>query len=190
MKHIGKMKNNNAKVIVVYRTLPGDPYSALVIGSDELGPSYHDALMNLVQDPSGQSANEFADILSVRKFPDGNGMLVWLHTNGFLKKVPTDLVIMTPAPQTSLRLDELNLLIADQRGIDLEDLAIKSGDNSTPIKTIKSVKEEPKAPVPVTAADLRAKADLLLKEAQELKKQADVLDPPKKKTKTVKTETA
>lgn len=184
------MKNNNAKVIVVYRTLPGDPYSALVIGSDELGPSYHDALMNLVQDPSGQSANEFADILSVRKFPDGNGMLAWLHTNGFLKKVPTDLVIMTPTPQASVRLDELNLLIAEQRGIDLEDLAIKSGDNNAPVKSTKTVKAEPKEEVPVTAADLRSKAEALVKEAQELREQADALDPPKKKTKAVKTEAA
>ena len=32
MKHVGKMKNNNAKIVIVYRTLPGDPYSALVVG--------------------------------------------------------------------------------------------------------------------------------------------------------------
>ena len=86
MKHVGKMKNNGAKVVVVYRTLPGDPYSALVVGTGSLQASYHDALMSLVQDASGQSANELADILAVRRFPDGNNMLSWLHINNYLKK--------------------------------------------------------------------------------------------------------
>ena len=45
MKHVGKMKNNSAKVAVVYRTLPGDPQSALVVGTNGLSDAYHDTLM-------------------------------------------------------------------------------------------------------------------------------------------------
>jgi hypothetical protein len=185
MKHVGKMKNNNAKVVVVYRTLPGDPYSALVVGSASLGASYHDALMNLVQDPSGQSANEFADILAVRKFPDGNNMLSWLHTYGHLKKVPTNLVIMTPTPQASVALDELNSIIAEQKGVSLEDLAVKSNKDDI---SIKPTKEETTMSTPLTAPELRSKADALFKEAQQLRKQADELDPPKRRPKKVEVE--
>ena len=75
MKHVGKMKNNGAKVVVAYRTLPGDAYHALVIGTGNLGESYHDSLMSIVQDAEGQQANELADILAVKKFPDGSNML-------------------------------------------------------------------------------------------------------------------
>lgn len=192
MKHIGKMKNNNAKIVVVYRTLPGDPNSALVVGTAQLGESYHNALMNLVQDPSGQQANEFAEILSVRKFPDGNTMLPWLHQYGHLKKVPTNMVIMTPSAQTSLALDELNRLIAAQKGVDIAELAITDEGKKATSKTeivVEEKKIEPTpAPAPVvtqmSADELRSKADALFKEAQQLRKKADELDPPKTKRKS------
>ena len=58
MKHVGKMKNNNAKVAIVFRTIPGDPYSALVCGTNQLGDSYHNALIDLIQESSAQQANE------------------------------------------------------------------------------------------------------------------------------------
>ena len=53
MKHVGKMKNNGAKIVVAYRTLPGDSGSALVVGTGTLPEAWHDSLMNLVQDVSG-----------------------------------------------------------------------------------------------------------------------------------------
>lgn len=191
MKHVGKMKNNDAKIVVAYRTLPGDPHSALVIGTGSLGESYHDALMNVLQDVSGQQANEFADVLAVRKFPDGSNMLAWLHTRGQLKKVPTNMVLMTPTAQTSVPLDELNLLIAEQKGITLEELAVKGEQAETkkdkrtaPVTTPTDTPTDNMSP-----AELRSKADALFKEAQKLRKQADEIDPPKKKTKSVSLET-
>lgn len=193
MKHVGKMKNNDAKVVVAYRTLPGDPYSALVIGTGSLGDSYHDALMNVLQDVSGQQANEFADILAVRKFPDGSNMLEWLHTRGQLKKVPTNIVLMTPTSQTSIPLDELNVLIAEQKGVSLEDLAVgaettKTANNSKKVESQESKTTNDVVSENMTPTQLRSKADALFKEAQKLRKQADELDPPKKKTKSVSLE--
>lgn len=192
MKHVGKMKNNDAKIVIAYRTLPGDPYSALVVGTGNLGDSYHDALMNVLQDSSGQSANEFADILAVRKFPDGSNMLAWLHTRGHLKKVPTNMVLVTPTPQTSVQLDELNNLIAEQKGVKLEELSVDPDSQET--KKDKSVEKKQSETTEqteiknLTPAQLRSKADALFKEAQQLRKQADELDPPKKKTKSVSVE--
>ena len=133
MKHVGKMKNNSARLAIVYRTLPGDPHNALVVGTQGLGDSYHDTLMSLIESDGGQQANELADILAVRKFPDGNVMLGYLHTNGHLKKVPTNMILMTPDSQTQIPLDELNKLIAQQKGCDVSDLAVTDG-RGTPVK--------------------------------------------------------
>jgi hypothetical protein len=197
MKHVGKMKNNGAKVVVAYRTLPGDPHSALVVGTNNLGDTYHDSLMSTVQDNSAQQANELADILAVRRFPDGSNMLEFLHRRGNLKKVPTDGVLMTPTPQTSISLDELNVLIAEQKGITLDELAVTDGvtpnpksKKSDPTKTTSaSVNGEDEIVVvetpeeDMTPAQLRSKADALFKQAQVLRKQADAIDPPKSKKK-------
>jgi hypothetical protein len=195
MKHIGKMKNNSARVVVAYRTIPGDGTSALVVGTQGLQDSYHDSLMQLVQEDSGQQANELADVLAVRKFPDGTNMLEFLHTRGHLKKVPTNLVLMTPNTQQTIQLDELNKMIAEQKGVSLEQLAINDG--SVEVKTSEDiiVSEVPVAqtatPIAqtktVSADDLRSKADQLLAEAKSLRELADKLDTPKAKaTKTKK----
>lgn len=206
MKHVGKMVNNGAKVAVVYRTLPGDSGSALVVGTGSLPDSWHDSLMNLLQDISGQQANELADILSVRKFPDGSTMLEALHVNGHLKKVPTSGVMMIPSSNAQILLSELNQLIAEQKGVAVDQLAITDGVNPNP-RTKKSadlsdtlnikedvtrttsasvngetavVEEEDLSPT-----QMRSRADALFKQAQVLRKQADAMDPPKPKTKKV-----
>jgi hypothetical protein len=202
MKHIGKMKNNNAKIVVVYRTLPGDPKSALVLGTGNLQDSWHDSLMSLLQDVSGQDANELADVLAVRKFPDGQNMLEALHVGGRLKKVPTSGVIMTPGPNASIALDELNELIAKQKGVSVDQLAVTDGKrldkksmpkddptktSSSSVNTVEEVFAEPVKDDPVLVTEelsptqMRSKADKLFKEAQSLRKQADIIDPPKSK---------
>ena len=184
MKHVGKMKNNGARIAVAYRTLPGDPLSALVVGTGNLGDSYHDSLMSLIQSTEGQQANELADILSVRRFPDGSNMLEWLHTRGHLKKVPTSGVLMVPTPSNTISLDELNQLIADQKGVTIDDLAITDGNKPNP-KSAKKVEEEIviETEDDQSPAALRSKADALFKQAQQLRKKADELDPPKSKKK-------
>lgn len=201
MKHVGKMKNNSARVAVVYRTMPGEPTNALVVGTTGLPDAYHDALMAIIESESGQQANELADILATRRFPSGEVMLGWLHGRGQIKKVPTDMVLMTPNTQTQIPLNELNQMIADQKGVRVEDLAVSDGTQKTEAKA--SAKKEPEVFVdghgdvrdvitsdqPVTAADLRSMADKLFKEAQALRKKADEMEPPTKKVaKTAKAE--
>lgn len=200
MKHVGKMANNGAKVVVAYRTLPGDSSSALVIGATSLSDSWHDALMNLVQEISGQQANELADLLAVRKFPDGQNMLEALHKRGHLKKVPTAGVIMTPNSTASIPLNELNEIIAEQKGITVDQLAITDGrmpNKKTPPKddptrttsaTVNAGENAVVTAQEIIAEDLsptqlRSKADALFKQAQTLRKQADEIDPPKSKKK-------
>lgn len=194
MKHVGKMKNNAARIAVAYRTIPGDANSALVIGTNGLGDAYHDALMALIESDTGQQANELADVLATRRFPDGTVMLSWLHGHGHLKKVPTNLVLMTPNSQTTIQLNELNVVIAEQKGVSVEELAVT--DSSQKSKSKKTKVEEVIVPTeikevstkPLTATEMRSQADRLFKEAQLLRKQADVIDPPKKKAKAEQVE--
>lgn len=189
MKHVGKMKNNAARVVIAYRTLPGDAHSALVVGTQGLGDSYHDTLMTVVESETAQQANELADILAIRRFPDGSNMLGYLHNNGHLVKVKTSQVNVTPDSQTVISLDELNLIIAKQKGIALEDLAVGDGKqkdkkaaNTPEVEVIK----DQATGLELTPAELRSRADALFKQAQVLRKQADELDPPKKKVKAEK----
>lgn len=194
MKHVGKMKNNSARIAVVYRTLPGEPNSALVVGTNGLPDSYHDGLMAVIESDAGQQANELADILAIRRFADGEVMLNSLHMRGQLKKVPTNLVLMTPNSQTNIQLDELNKMIAEQKGVRVEDLAVNDGSkkeekSSRPSEEIVvndapviAETAAPKANETVTATDLRSMADKLFKEAQALRRKADELEPVAKKS--------
>ena len=193
MKHVGKMKNNGAKIVIAYRTIPGDPLSALVVGTQVLQDSYHDGLMSLVESDTGQQAEELADVMSVRRFPDGSNMLQYVHANGYLKKVPTNLVLVTPDNKTNIPLDELNNIIAQQKGVTLEQLAIKDGSNAT----IPTINEKPaevvatevveEVGIELTPAEMRSRADALYKEAAKLRKEADEIDPPKSKKATKET---
>jgi hypothetical protein len=197
MKHVGKMKNNGARIVIAYRTIPGDPTSALVVGTNQLQGSYHDSLMSLLESDTGQQADELADVMAVRRFPDGSNMLQFVHANGMLQKVPTAGVIITPDNKTSIPLDELNNVIAEQKGVTLDQLAIKDGSNST-VPTIgekasaKSAPEEvvietSKSEVDLSPTEMRSRADALYKEAAKLRKTADELDPPKSKKATKET---
>lgn len=192
IKHVGKMKNNNAKVLVVFRTLPGDPYFGLVVGTASLSDSYHNAIIQLVESAQAQDANEFGDILGIRHFPDGRLMLEALHTDGKLIKVGTTDVLMTPDTSNMVPLSELNALIAEQRGLAIDELAgyigVKPGDE---VKEIARVNEVPTQQQPAQtpevlddttlAKQFRSQADAMYKEAAKLRKQADELDPPVKK---------
>lgn len=188
------MKNNSARVAIVYRTLPGDPHSCLVVGTHGLGDSYHDTLMNVIESDSGQQANELADILATRRFPDGTIMLGYLHSNKHLIKVKTNTVWVTPDTQTQISLDELNELIAKQKGVALEDLAVNDGtvkkEEKKATKKTEVVTESTtlvnEAGFELSPAEMRSRADALFKQAQQLRKKADELDPPKKKAKAEK----
>ena len=110
LKHIGKMKNTGAKVLVVFRTLPGESNQSLVIAVSQLPDSYHDAIMAVVESDQAQDVYEFGEILFIRSFPDGRPMLTALQQDNRLQKVPTDLVIMTPSPVDQVPLDQIELI--------------------------------------------------------------------------------
>jgi hypothetical protein len=193
LKHIGILKNIGTKVLVVFRTLPGESDMALVLSTTTLPDQYHDALIQLVESDQAQDTNEFGEIMFIRRFPDGRPMLQAMQEDGRLQKVSTSSVLMTPTLGTSLALDELNVLIAQQKNCAIDDLAnLVIGAKPTDKIQNQIKEEEPiknnvlNSDEPLSDRDLarsyRSQADSLYKEAAKLRKQADELDPPQKKT--------
>lgn len=199
LKHTGKIKNTGNKVVVVFRTLPGESNMALVLPTATLPDQYHQSLMDLLETEMAQTAFEFGEIMFVRYFPDGRPILQAMQADNRLQKVPTDSVIMTPTPSNEIPLDQLNVLIAEQKNCTIDELctfvqgAGKTKSEVTDVAQVKDV-EKPTAVAPLKASEnsvlsdkdiaksYRSQADALYKEAAKLRKEADDLDPPAKKT--------
>jgi hypothetical protein len=205
LKHIGRIKSSNSKILTVFRTLPGEANMALVLPVSNLSDSYHDAVMKLVETDQAQEAFEFGEIMFTRTFPDGRPMLQAMQADNQLLRVPTDTVEMIPTPGSGIDLHQLNTLIAEQKNCAVDDLyTFVSGAPKKSDATVEDVAKienlgrdvgEPNIPKPqplkakenevLTDLDLaksyRSQADAMYKEAARLRKQADELDPPKKK---------
>jgi hypothetical protein len=109
IKHVGK--HNHRRVAIVYRTVPDEDHMALVVYTDALPQMVHDEAMKVLESEIGQNAKELADALFRTTMADGTNCLTALHKGGWLKKVPTNQVIVTPTAKSTCRLDELNNLL-------------------------------------------------------------------------------
>jgi len=203
LKHVGRVIATNKKCLVAYRTLPGEAHACLIVPTENMPDIYHDAIINLVESQAGQASWEFAEALDRTQFPDGSRMLPWLHANNRLIKAPTNAIEVTPTVQTSILLSELNQMIAEQRGVSVDQLALQESpekeiDKATATPLDNSVIETKKVGKvessivpevqPVTfdnpeseAKWYRSQADKLAKQAAEMRRKAEDLVPTKKK---------
>lgn len=110
IKHVGR--HNQRKVAIVYRQVPDESHMALVMYTDNLPMMVHDEAMKVLESEVGQNAKDFADALFRHVMPDGNNCLTYIHRAGYLKKVPCNQVIVTPTAKATIRLDELNEMMA------------------------------------------------------------------------------
>jgi hypothetical protein len=106
IKHVGK--HNNKKIVLMWRRVPNENHMCLVSYSDTLPRLIHDEVMKALESPIGQNSKEFSDVLFRTIMADGRNALEVLHKEGFIKKVPTSQVLITPTSKSSVRLDELN----------------------------------------------------------------------------------
>ena len=111
LKHIAR--HNQQKAVVVYRSVPSEEHMALIVYSDALPRAVHDNLMRAVESPEGQNTPDLADVLFRTLDNEGGKLLTNLHKSGWMKKVPTNQVIVTPNNKTTIRLDELNKLLSE-----------------------------------------------------------------------------
>jgi hypothetical protein len=125
-KHIGELVDESkAKVVIMYRTVPGEPNNCLVVGTKFLPDMYHNALMKAVESAGGQDADEFADFASRQTFPDGTNMLAMMHNDNYIKKFKTNEIMVTFGNTADGRilLNKLNEMIAKDKGISVKDMA-------------------------------------------------------------------
>jgi hypothetical protein len=195
VKHIGK--HNNRKVVIIYKTIPGEDHMCLVVYPDALPMMYHDEVMKVLESSAGQTAKELADPLFRHIMPDGNNTLVSLHKANQMKKVPCNQVLVTPNAQSSVRLDELNEMLAQ---MEQGEAAVKKmaeldealGMSGHAPKKGKQPAEKPAVVVnesgvlsdadlaaqrTAQAASFRAQAQSLLAEAQRLEAEASAMVP-------------
>jgi len=203
MKHVGKMTNTGDAVVVVFRTIPGESNQALVLQTATLPDIYHDSLMKLIETDQAQEAYELGEFMFRNSFPDGRPMLQSMQADNRLIKVDTSNVTMTPTSLSVIQLSELNALIAEQKGVSIDELhKFVSG---APEETAANPgAEAPAQPVTEAVApqdngvlsddDLaksyRSQADRLSKEAAQLRRQAEELVPTKKTSKAKVSESA
>ena len=192
LKHVGKF--GEKPCVVVFRELPGEQDYCLIVQTDNLESRQHDDLMNVVQSLEAQEANDISEVLFRRQFTDGSNMLNSLHYGKKLQKVPVGLVYLTPAPNQSLPLEQVNAEIRKLKGgytppvndeAHLKDATNKSPTSEDTVESSgEAVASDEDAGVANIAKNLLVQATLmeedatkLLKEAETKKQEAFRLDP-------------
>jgi len=209
LRHVGK--HGDRKVAVVFREVPGEPHMCLVVYPEILNQHIHDPLMQCIESDIGQSSENLADALNRTYTKDGTIILQKLHSEGMLKKVNTEQILMTPQPNTKIRLNELNKMLDEMK---LGEEAVKrmaeldaSRGMQDPAEVARRMRGNKDAQVnqPVVAASGDALGDAalannlrqqatkmtneakgLMAEAQRLLKEAASMDPVKPKKETTK----
>ena len=142
-KHGGELEDpSKAKVIVVFRVVPGESNNCLVVGTKFLPDMYHNALMRAVESEGGQASEELGTYLARQTFPDGTNMLAVLNNDNYIKKFKTKDIVMTygPTAEGRITLNKLNEMIAKEKGVKVSELAVqedKQADAETTKKTTK-----------------------------------------------------
>lgn len=213
LRHVGK--HGDRKVAIIFREVPGEPHMALITYTETLNQHIHDPMMRCIESDIGQSSESLADALNRSYTVDGRGILQVLHAEGLLKKVNTEQIVVTPNPQTKIKLNELNKILTEMKQGEDAVKRLHEMDSSRglqdPVDVAKRIRgEQPavkrNAPVSTSngalgdtdlannfrqqAQKMEAEANGLLAEAKRLLAEAAAMDPPPaapKATKTKKT---
>jgi hypothetical protein len=197
LRHVGK--HGDRKVAVIFREVPGEPHMCLVTYPEVLNQHIHDPLIQCIESDIGQNSENLADALNRTHTKDGVIILQKLHSEGMLKKIRTESVVMTPAPNTKIKLDELNKILNEMKQGEEAVKKLAEMDKQMgmqdPAQVARRMRGD-KTPAPAgsdaalsdtsLAQNLRDQADRmnreakgLMAEAQRLLKEAAALDPVK-----------
>ena len=172
-KHVG-VNGNGKKVIVVFREVPNDPESALVIPTESLETLYHDDLIKAIESKTAQESMDPSEFLFRQSFFDGTNMLNTIHQKGWMIKVPTKSIVMIPRPGVEINLVELNR--------ELNQIERKKASGGTRSGDIANGANPPSSPPGVIddlalAAKYRSQAATFEAEVRRLREEAEKLDP-------------
>jgi len=172
IKHVG-VNGQGKKCVVVFRELPGDSDSALVILTDALPQLYHDDLIKAIEHPNCQDLMDTSDYLFRQVFNDGTNMLNTLHQKGWMVKVPTKSVAMTPKPGVVINLVDLNRELKQ-----ITNSQAAAGTRSTDIANNAPANNPPGVITDeALAAKYRVQANQFELEVRRLREEAEKLDP-------------
>lgn len=194
IKHVGR--HNNKKVAIIFKEVPDESHMALVVYTETIPSRLHDEMMTVIESPVGQNAKELGDALFRHTMADGENCLTAVHRGGYMKKVPTVQVIVTPTSTSSCRLDELNDILRKMEGGEEAVRKMAELDATQGMRGGKDTTKTTSASVNTTVADVLSDADIakqrleqadkmeaeaksLLAEAKRLKEEAKTLTPKK-----------
>lgn len=107
-KHVGRIKNTDARCVVVFHQIPNRETHALIVNTDVLPDPLHEALMEAVNSPEGQQADDIGEVLSRRIYTaTGTDILNTLHASGRLSPYPVENIVMYPYPNQPIPLPEI-----------------------------------------------------------------------------------
>lgn len=200
LKHVGK--HGERKVAVIFRQIPGEEHMCLVVYTELLNQNIHDPLITCIESDQGQASENLGDALNRSYTKDGQIILQMIHREGMMKKIQTNQVVMTPRPNQSVRLSELNTILNEMaKGEDavrkLADIDASRGlQDPKDVKRRKREREELNNPAPpatnypqgildnsnlannlrAQAAKMEAEAKGLLSESARLQQEAAQMD--------------
>lgn len=202
LRHVGKI--GDRKVAVIFREIPGESHMCLITYTEILNAHLHDALMRCIESDVGQNSDNLADALHRSFTNDGRIILQVLHSEGLLKKIQTEQVVMTPTPATRIKLHELNKILDEMKQGEAAVRRLAELDQSAGLQDPVDVARRMRNQVTNTpgalddqalasqrleqASKMEREANGLLAEAKRLKEEAMAMDPalaPKKPTKKV-----
>lgn len=166
LRHVGTLRDTGHRVVIVFRQLPDEPNSCLVVETDSLPDRYHQTLMESLESITAQETMEFYEYAQRQFFHDGGNLLNTLHSKGWMRKIPTDRVIMRPRLDVEINLSKLN-----------ESIAQLAAGGTEVIETV-TAQDQDVLDDKTLAKNFRSQAAIFLSQAAELTKQADKLDPP------------
>jgi hypothetical protein len=169
LKHVGQAVATGKKCVVVFRTIPGDANSCLVVETESLATAYHDTLVEAVESAAGQDDVDFYKVAQRLTFHDGRNMLEAMHLSGWLRKFPTEQIIMMPTPELKIGLRDLNSQL-DQVDAGRTTSGDINRDGSVPEGKPAGVLDDADIANQMRnqASFFRSEADRLLKEAEAL----------------------
>lgn len=172
LRHVGKI--GDRKVAVIFREVPGEPHMCLVTYTEILNQHIHDPLMRCIESDIGQNSKNLADALNRTYTNDGRIILQVLHAEHQLKKVQTSQVVMTPAPNTVIRLDELNKLLDEMEQGEAAVKRLAEVDKSRGLQDPADVARRMRNSEPISVSGNDALSDTAL--ADNLRQQAERMD--------------
>lgn len=178
-RHVGK--HGDRKIAVVFREVPGEPHMALVVYTQLLNQNIHDPLIAAIESDIGQNSENLADALNRSYTKDGKIILQVLHAEGMLKRIQTDAILMTPAPNVQIKLSELNTMLDEmQKGAEATkklaemdaSLGLQDPKDVAKRREANQKKSEPVKAVPGQTLDNSSLANSLRQQAEKMSREA------------------